>query len=420
MCKLMIMKLYTTTYLLVFLSCIVISCQQNTNQKIEQSSEVSIHTDFEGGNLGEVQQISDNHWECAVAGESDSEDRNRQASWYYFRVEGAKDQQLIIDLTKLLGEYNYKPGAHAITAETRPVISYDQEEWRHLSDEEVEWNEEKVELRLKLKPRQNKMWIAHQPPYTTARLNQFLSSYQNDPLIEIDQIGESADGKPLHLLHITNPDIPLEQKKVIWLMARQHSWESGTSWVMEGALRYLLDTAEGIALLDKQLFQVMPMADPDGVARGGVRFNKFGHDLNRNWDLVMPDEMPEIYAQKTAIVNWLLQGHKIDVFLSIHNTEEVDYVQGPDLPAGHKLWQYMSEHTSFKAEEGLRDMPKTTTEGKPGRMTVNQALWAEQKVPAYLMELKVEKADKLNARRSVEDWLDLGQGVVKALVAAVE
>lgn len=208
-------------------------------------------------------------------------------------------------------------------------------------------------------------------------------------------------------------------------MARQHSWESGTSWVMEGALKYLLDSAEGKALHDQFVFQVMPMADPDGVARGGVRFNKFGHDLNRNWDLVKPEEMPEIYAQKTAIVNWLLQGHKIDMFLSMHNTEAVDYVQGPDVPPGHKLWEYMSAHTSFKAVEGLREMQATTTArqpgaGQPGRMTVNQALWAEQKVPAYLMELKVEKVEKLNGRRSVQDWLELGPGVVQGLVASVE
>ncbi|MEK6478168.1 M14-type cytosolic carboxypeptidase [Catalinimonas sp. 4WD22] len=396
------------------------SCQQPSQQNEGTSNDISIHTNFEGGNLGEVRQIEANHWECAVAGESDSEDRNRQASWYYFRIDGAQGEKLTIDLTKLLGEYNYKPGAHAITAETRPVISYDQKEWRHLNDNEVEWNEEKVELRLKIRPEENKMWVAHQPPYTTARLDQLLNSFQGDPFVQMNQIGESAEGQALHLLTITNPEAPQENKKVIWLMARQHSWESGTSWVMEGALKYLLEAEEGKELLDQNIFKLMPMADPDGVARGGVRFNTFGHDLNRNWDLVIPEEMPEIYAQKTAIVNWLLQGKKIDIFLTLHNTEAADYIQGPDLPVGQRLFDYMSEHSSFKDERGLREMPATTTESQRGRMTVNQALWAEQKVPAYLMELKVEEVEKLNARRSVDDWLALGPEIVKGLVAAVE
>lgn len=396
------------------------SCQQPSRKNEKNSTDISIHTNFEGGNLGEVRQIAPRHWECAVAGESDSEDRNRQASWYYFRIDGAQGKKLTIDLTKLLGEYNYKPGAHAITAETRPVVSYDQKEWRHLKDNEVEWNEEKVELTLKIKPEENKMWVAHQPPYTTARLDQLLNSFQGDPYVQLSQIGESAEGKALHLLTLTNPDAPQENKKVIWLMARQHSWESGTSWGMEGALKYLLDTEEGKELLDQYIFKVMPMADPDGVARGGVRFNTFGHDLNRNWDLVIPEEMPEIYAQKTAIVNWLLQGKKIDVFLTLHNTEAADYIQGPDLPVGQKLFDYMSEHSSFKDEQGLREMPATTTEGQRGRMTVNQALWAEQKVPAYLMELKVEEVEKLKDRRTVDDWLALGPEIVKGLTAAVK
>lgn len=412
------LPLYFCLLWLCFLS--FTSCQQPSRQNEGSSTDISIHTNFEGGNLGEVRQIAANHWECAVAGESDSEDRNRQASWYYFRIDGAQGEKLTIDLTKLLGEYNYKPGAHAITAETRPVVSYDQKEWRHLKDNEVEWNEEKVELTLKIKPEENKMWVAHQPPYTTARLNQLLNSFQGDPFVQLSQIGESAEGKALHLLTLTNPDAPSENKKVIWLMARQHSWESGTSWVMEGALKYLLDSEEGKELLNQYIFKVMPMADPDGVARGGVRFNTFGHDLNRNWDLVIPEEMPEIYAQKTAIVNWLLQGKKIDIFLTLHNTEAADYIQGPDLAVGQRLFDYMSEHSSFKDEQGLREMPATTTEGQRGRMTVNQALWAEQKVPAYLMELKVEEVEKLKDRRTVDDWLALGPEIVKGLAAAVE
>ena len=65
-------------------------------------------------------------------------------------------------------------------------------------------------------------------------------------------------------------------------------------------------------------------------------------------------------------------------------------------------------------------MPVSTTPGKPGRMTVNQALWAEKQVPAYLMELKVERVDELNRRRSVDDWRTLGPKFVQAIAAAVE
>ena len=122
-------------------------------------------------------------------------------------------------------------------------------------------------------------------------------------------------------------------KKVAWLMFRQHSWESGSSWAGDGAVRHLLSN-EGAALRDAPLWKVFPMADPDGVARGGVRFNKHGYDLNRNWDLVKPDVMPEIAAQKKAIFDWLDAGNRIDFFLSIHNTESSEYLAGPPAGAG--------------------------------------------------------------------------------------
>ena len=325
-----------------------------------------------------------------------------------------------IDLTDLVGEYNYKAGSHPVTSETRPVISSDRIHWRHLSDQEVQWDEEAVELRLTFTPEKDTVWIAHMPPYTTEPLQQLLTTFASHPAVTLDTMGQTPEGRPLSLMTITNPRVPITEKKIVWLMARQHSWEAGTSWVMEGIIRYLLDSAVGEALLDRMVFQLIPMGDPDGVARGGVRFNAFGHDLNRHWDYVVPKEMPEIQAQKTAITNWLSQGNPIDLFLTLHNTESADYVQGPDLPIGQTLWQMTAEHSSFEAEEGLRPMPASTTLGKPGRMTVNQALWAEQQVPAYLMELKVEKVGKLTRRRTADDWRALGPKLVEAMAEAVK
>ncbi|MGB3587829.1 MAG: M14-type cytosolic carboxypeptidase, partial [Tunicatimonas sp.] len=235
---------------------------------ISLAQNQSFHADFAGGSLGEVTKVGENHWRCAVEGESDSDDRNRQASWYYFSVDGVKNQSITIELTELLGEYNYKPGAHAITSETRPVISYDQSTWRHLTDEEVRWNDESTELILAFTPEEDQVWIAHQVPYTTADLNILLADYPNHPLLSHQSIGSTPQGQDIPQLTITNNQVPANQKKVVWLMARQHSWESGTSWVMEGAIRYLLDSAN-TKLLDRIIFQIIPLADPDGVDRGG-------------------------------------------------------------------------------------------------------------------------------------------------------
>jgi hypothetical protein len=64
-----------------------------------------------------------------------------------------------------------------------------------------------------------------------------------------------------------------------------------------------------------------------------VRFNANGYDLNRNWDAVDPRRMPEIAAQRKAILDWVDSGRRIDFFLTLHNTESEDYIAGP-LSAG--------------------------------------------------------------------------------------
>ena len=44
-------------------------------------SGIRVLTNFEGGSVGKVEQVSPTHLRCAVQGQSDQEHRNRQANW---------------------------------------------------------------------------------------------------------------------------------------------------------------------------------------------------------------------------------------------------------------------------------------------------------------------------------------------------
>ena len=78
----------------------------------------TIHTDFEGGSLGRIERVSDTHYRLGAKGEKDQDGRNRQANWYYFRVDGAPKKEMTLDIVDLPGEYNYKPNRGAITKDT--------------------------------------------------------------------------------------------------------------------------------------------------------------------------------------------------------------------------------------------------------------------------------------------------------------
>ena len=61
----------------------------------------SISTDFEGGSLGRIEKVSETHFRLGAKGEKDQDGRNRQANWYYFRVDDAGTRQLTLDIVDL-------------------------------------------------------------------------------------------------------------------------------------------------------------------------------------------------------------------------------------------------------------------------------------------------------------------------------
>ena len=69
-------------------------------------SGIRVLTNFEGGSVGKVEQVSPTYLRCAVQGQSDQEHRNRQANWYYFELTNLPHAEVTIDLVNLAGEYS--------------------------------------------------------------------------------------------------------------------------------------------------------------------------------------------------------------------------------------------------------------------------------------------------------------------------
>ena len=132
-------------------------------------------------------------------------------------------------------------------------------------------------------------------------------------------------------------------------------------------------------------------------------------------------KMPEIAAQRPAILAWVDGGHRLDLFLSLHNTESSEYLESPVpfRPLGERLFQILKETTTFNPTSALREQAETTTPGKSGRMTVAQGLFHDRKLPAMLMEQIIEYNSKLGRCPTAKDRTEFGAGLVRALAAAV-
>jgi hypothetical protein len=389
------------------------------------AATTTIHTDFEGGSLGRVEKVSDTHFRLGAKGEKDQDGRNRQANWYYFRVDDASKKELILDIVDLPGEYNYKPNRGAITKDTPPVISYDQRTWKHI--ETFEYDAAEPKLRLRVTPAAAPFWIAHTPPYTAANLAQLRAEAMRHSDFREQVIGKTVGGRDMVLWTITSPDSD-RNKKAVWLMFRQHSWETGSSWAGEGAVRGLLrDDAESRRLRQNIVWKILPLCDPDGVARGGVRFNANGFDLNRNWDIENAVKMPEIAAQRNAVREWIRSGHPVDLFFSLHNTETSEYLDGPPAaggqgkfqPLAERFFRTLSEETTFAPTRPLQYSDTTTTAGMAGRMTVVQGLYRDFKIAAFLMEQRVSYNKKLGHLPEIPDRISFGGQLVKAIAKTI-
>jgi len=173
------------------------------------------------------------------------------------------------------------------------------------------------------------------------------------------------------------------------------------------------------------IFKIFPLCDPDGVARGGVRFNANGFDLNRNWDLVDETKMPEIAAQRKAILDWVDAGRRVDLFLSLHNTETSEYLEGPPDSEGRyrslmeRFFKLLSENSAFAPSRPPRFAEATTTIDKPGRMTVIQGLYKDRRLPAFLIEQMISRRPKLGRQPTPEDRKQFGADLAQAMWRAV-
>src|SRR5262245_38231419 len=88
---------------------------------------------FESGSIGRIERLGENEYRLHVAGQQDSRGHNRQATWYYFRMEHVAGRELTLHFTDFLGEYNDVPDKRApVGASYRPWFSEDNVHWQHV------------------------------------------------------------------------------------------------------------------------------------------------------------------------------------------------------------------------------------------------------------------------------------------------
>jgi murein tripeptide amidase MpaA len=230
--------------------------------------------------------------------------------WFHFRIQEVEGMDLKIDILNA-SECSYPEGWEGYQA----VVSYDRITWFR-----VPTSYDGKKLTIEFMPEFNSVFIAYFAPYTYDQHLNLISSVQMMPNAFVEHIGKTVEGRDIDMIVIGDDND--EEKKKVWMIARQHPGESMAEWFVEGFLERMLDNSDALVrqLLDQATFYIIPNVNPDGSIAGNLRANAAGENLNRSWGNPDKETMPEVYH---ILQNMEWTG--VDLMLDIHGDEALPY-----------------------------------------------------------------------------------------------
>lgn len=361
---------------------------------------MKIDANFECGNI-DILDIKGNHAELAIRKDTNA----HYYQWFCFRVTGDAGVERQFTIA------NASTASYPKTWEAYDVLaSYDGQTWWR-----VPTQYDGKQLSFEHQAETERTMYAFFVPYFARQREALLKDCDESPLASVQTIGHSPLFRPIEQVIIGQP---ASDRKVVWIVSRQHAGEPMAEWATEGLIRRLLDTEDYISrnLLEKAVFYIIPNMNPDGSYAGNLRANANGVDLNRAWDKPSPD-CPEIVAVRDTIAQT-----GVDYFFDIHGDEERPFVWivGPQVEISDELQKQQKQFDDALSQcvsqvqpppQSLMDMPDDLG------MSADY-ITATYHCPAWIIELpfKAVPDDKGNPDSLLaEGCLQFGRDCVEAL-----
>lgn len=230
--------------------------------------------------------------------------------WFHFRLSGGRGQSLALRIEGL-NRSAYPGGWPGYRAR----ISHDRQHWVQA---DTMWEPDVADgtLVIRVTPQSDCLWVAYFAPYSMERHHDLVARIAARPGVVASILGYSLDDRPIDCLTIGTG------ARRVWIHCRQHPGETMAQWWAEGALDELTDPASAIArrLADRATIHIVPNMNPDGSARGHLRTNAAGANLNREWHEPAADRAPEVLAVRTA-----MDRTGVDFALDVHGDEALPH-----------------------------------------------------------------------------------------------
>eukprot|EP01006_Ploeotia_vitrea_P025961 TRINITY_DN58927_c0_g3_i1.p1 TRINITY_DN58927_c0_g3~~TRINITY_DN58927_c0_g3_i1.p1 ORF type:complete len:728 (+),score=33.06 TRINITY_DN58927_c0_g3_i1:68-2251(+) len=314
--------------------------------------DLTFSSNFDSGNLSKVEALSSTEFNLWTSPDCEGSVYETQyTTWFYFSVKGAEAGQ-----TLTFNLLNLNAQAKLYSQDMRPVVCSHPSapQWVRIPGR-IAHHCPKSTTQLKLtfnhtfEHDNNEVFFAFTYPYSYKELQEHLANWetvhgsahltrQNPQPQDVYFVRETLlytlEGRKVDLLTISNrsgmsdstePQIGpnlcertgmmnqkrpylFPNKKIFYITARVHPGEVPSSHLLHGFIEFILSNdPRAHAAREHFVFKIIPMLNPDGVARGHYRLDTQGVNLNRSY--VEPDVQyqPTIYAAK-------------EVFLALHQT----------------------------------------------------------------------------------------------------
>ncbi len=174
------------------------------------------------------------------------------------------------------------------------------------------------------------LWLAWGPPFTPHDSAVFVEriAREHPSFATAFTLARSREDRPVPALRVVGGDLPTTNRFGIWLNARHHAWECGSSWVGIGFIEWLVsDDPEAKWLRENGEIYFVPVMDVDHVATGDGGKMALPQDHIRDWSAA--PHWPEVAAAQGRI---LAMGKRTTIYLDLHNGAPSQRTEGFYVP----------------------------------------------------------------------------------------
>ena len=238
-----------------------------------RDGDVTIDRAIDGGASANCERIGPSEFRLTISPE-DSPPINC-SPWYAFRLRNfsASPAQVRVTLEYTACEHRYTP-----------KVSADGQSWQPLPRESVRLlGDTRREVSMDLTLTGPELLVAAQEIIGAKHYADQISKFAKVEGVRKVEFGKSLDGRPIEGMMVHSGPNPAREQ--VLLIGRQHPPEVTGALAMDSFLDAMMSN-DPIAKAYRARYEtyVIPLLNPDGVARGYWRHNAGGKDLNRDWD----------------------------------------------------------------------------------------------------------------------------------------